>query len=114
MPTRLSIDIDKLFPVQTFFNAIPDFRFIQTVAKLLQGIGAFINDTSCLFPGDLEPDEPVFEGIRFRLFEDVVSVSHEEFNHWLREACRSYVMDNPEDSKDLEQVLRLSRLALSS
>ena len=89
MPNRLSLSEDRLFPVQAFFNALPDAIFQDVMTGLLRGVGASINDARCAFSSDLDPGEEPFDGVRFSLFEDQVVISEAQMREYIREAFRS-------------------------
>jgi hypothetical protein len=105
MPDRLSLNEGPLFPVQCFFNAISDFNFVEVIGRLLQGIGAGINDVHCTFPSDLDPWEETFVGVRFSLFEESVVVPIEQLNHFIREACHSYLASSPDKRDEIAKLL---------
>lgn len=104
MPNRLLLEGD-LFPVQCFFNAVPDSNFVEVVGRLLQGIGQGLDYARCTFPDDLDPGEEVFDGVRFSIFEDVVVLKHEEFLNYVREACCSYLATYPNDDGEINKLL---------
>ncbi|WP_152039057.1 ribonuclease toxin immunity protein CdiI [Myxococcus xanthus] len=107
MPKRLNLvgDDDPLFPGQAFFNSISERGFVEKIQQLVARVGAEIDGAQCEFPGDLEPWEPKFEGVRFSLYEDVVVVEEPVFQMFLLEACRMHVKDHPEDRARLAQIL---------
>lgn len=107
MPKRLEIvgDSDPLFPVQAFFNAVSDDSFVRTVSNLVVGIGAGADDAFCEFPGDLDPGDDPFEGVRFALYEDEVAVDERTFRRFLRLACDAYISAHPEDVEKIEDLL---------
>ena len=108
MPKRLSIvgDDDPLFPIQAFFNAIGDHSFIETIARLLKGIGAGFDDVFCEFPSDLDPGEEPFEGVRCALYEDEIVVDLDTFGRFLKLACENYVREHPEDKAQIDSLLQ--------
>lgn len=78
MPDRLQLE-ESMFPVQAFFNAIPDDCFDKVLASLQGHVGYSINDCHCQFPSDLDPDEESFSGVRFSIYEDEVILDDEDF-----------------------------------
>jgi len=106
-------DRDPLFPVQAFFNALGDRTFVDALADLLRGVGHGVNEAHCEFPGDLDPGEPRFEGVRFRLFEDEVVVSRETFERFLLAACRAQAQRCPEQRAAIAHQLAAHGLPLS-
>lgn len=106
-------DDDSLFPVQAFFNALGDATFVDTLSDLLQGVGHGVNEAHCEFPADLDPGEPPFEGVRFRLFEDEVVVSRETFERFLLAACAAQVRRCPEQHEAIARQLEAHGLRLS-
>ena len=82
-------DDDPLFPMQAFFNIIRASEFIEIVSNLTSGHGAGLECVYCGFPGDADPGEEPFEGVRFALFEDEVVVDEKTFAKFLRLACEA-------------------------
>ena len=107
MPKRLNFvkDNDPLFPVQAFFNAISDDSFVRTVENLSKNIGAAFDDCDCEFPGDLDPGDETFEGVRFSLFEEEVVVDQNTFQRFLRLACEEHLRRHPQDSHAINESL---------
>jgi hypothetical protein len=108
MPNRLSLNDDRLFPVQCFFNAVSDFTFVEVVGRLLQGIGHGADYAHCTFPSDLDPGEEAFDGVRFSIFEDSVILTVEELRRFIREACDSYLASHPEERELISGLLSSS------
>lgn len=77
MPNRLQLE-KKMFPVQAFFNSIPEHRFESVLNTLRENVGYSINNSHCEFPNELDSDEEMFEGVRFVLFEEEVIITVEE------------------------------------
>ena len=115
MSKRLELvsDRDPLFPAQAFFNALSDRTFVDALVDLLRGVGHGVNEAHCELPGDLDPGEPPFEGVRFRLFEDEVVVPRETFERFLRAACAAQVQRCPEQRAAIAQLLASHGLQLS-
>ncbi|WP_147443944.1 ribonuclease toxin immunity protein CdiI [Corallococcus sicarius] len=107
MSDRVSLvdDDDPLFPVQAFFNAVGDGDFVEVVDALVSGVGRCSNDVCCEFPGDLDPGEPVFDGVRCSLFEDSVVVGRDVFFEFMLEACRAYVRAHRAETDVLRGLL---------
>ena len=108
MPDRLSLNEDRLFPVQCFFNAVSDFNFVEVIGRLLQGVGHGADYAHCTFPSDLDPGEEVFDGVRFSIFEDSVILTDEEFRYFIREACKSYLVSHPAEWDSISSMLSSS------
>ena len=109
MPTRININDSMYFPVQALLNAVSDSSFVDFVDCLTRGIGFSSNDADCTFPGDLDPDEIPFEGVRFSLFEDEVVVSLDQLREYLTIACNSYIATHPESECNLNNYLSRGR-----
>ena len=105
MPTRLTLDDPKLFPVQAFFNSIADTSFVQVVDHLTGGIGYSINDAHVRFPADLEQDEQTFDRIRFSLHEDRVTITRNELRKHLQALATNFISQHPEEKNAVEQLL---------
>lgn len=107
MPWRLVLqnEPDELFPVQAFFNAVSDASFLRVVDSLTRGIGAGMEDAVCAFPGDLDPGEPRFDGVRFSLYEDYVVISHQRLHGYLEVVCRDFIAAHLGDREVIEVML---------
>lgn len=107
MPDNLRLDDGRLFPVQCFFNAIADFHFVETIGRLLRGIGAGVHDAHCQFSTDLDPCEEEFVGVRFSLFEESTVISVGELHNHIRAACDSYFARHPDEEIAARKALGL-------
>jgi hypothetical protein len=105
MPDRLNLDDNSLFPVQTFFNAIGDASFIRVMNSLTNGVGYSINECDCSFPGDLDPCEETFQGVRFSLFEQSAVISNQELVGYIKKVCKDFVEMYPEEEKKISDIL---------
>lgn len=105
MPDRLTIDDESLFPVQAFFNAVGDESFIRVMDSLTNGVGYSINECDCSFPGDLDPGEEVFQGVRFSLFEQSVVISTQELARYIKEVCKGFVDRKPTEQDSVARIL---------
>lgn len=109
---RIIVDDKRFFPVQVFFNAIPASYFVKCMESLAEGVGSNINGADCSFPGDLDPGERLFSGVRFRFFEEEVVLTIEELAGFAQAACDSYLQYHPEDRSKIEAALKgLKKLA---
>jgi hypothetical protein len=106
MPDRLKLNKDDLFPVQAFFNCIWDSSFVKIIDGLTKQIGAGVNEAHCEFPSDLDPGEPIFEGVRFSIFEDSIVISLSELREYLDIVCSQHVLLHPEDEGAINEMLR--------
>ena len=104
---------DDLLPVQAFFNAIPDDSFLKTIEAFSKGVGASFNDCHCEFPGDLDPEDEMIEGVQFALYEQEVVISMAAFLEYLTKACDVFINDNPEDKDDVERLLNAVTISMS-
>ncbi len=102
---QLVSDNDRLFPVQAFFNSVSASSFVTIIQSLLQGVGVSINDAHAEFPGEVEPGEKPFRGVRFSLYEDEVVVEEAVFKQFLLAACKAHLREHPEERSELSQVL---------
>lgn len=105
MPDRLTIDDDILFPVQAFFNAVSDDSFIRVMDSLTNGVGYSIYECDCSFPGDLDPGEEIFQGVRFSLFEHSVVISNQELSSYIRKVYKGFVDRFPKEQENLARIL---------
>ena len=111
MPTRLNLE-DNLLPIQAFFNAVSNFNFLKVIKHLLHGIGYTVNDVGCTFPTDLDPGEALFEGVRFSLFEEKIVISVEQLHLIIRQVCKVYCQDYPDEKCHCEKLLEEVGLTL--
>lgn len=106
MPTRLTLTDPNLLPIQAFFNAVGDASFLRVIECLTKGVGFSINDVDCSFPGDLDPGDESFDGVRFSLFEQRIVISTDELWHYLEIVCKAYIAGSPKDETILGEYLR--------
>jgi len=109
MPTRLLLSNPALLPVQAFFNSIGDDSFVRVIDCLTSGIGYSIDEADCTFPGDLDPDEAPFEGVRFSLFQDSIAISLDQLHDYLEVVCSHHITLHPETSEYLKRMLSRNR-----
>lgn len=95
---------DDLFPVQAFFNAIPERSFVAVLEEFSRGIGAGFNEAGCMLPGESEEDE-VFSGVRFYVSSEEVDLSCSDFLSLLLSISESYVERNPQDGGRVRELL---------
>jgi hypothetical protein len=106
---RLRISDSRLFPVQVFFNAIGDDQFHDVLGDLSRGVGRGFDEVVALFPGDVDPSEEPFEGVKFRHFEEEVVLDFPTFLQYLSQAADSYVNGHPEERLEVERLLTEAR-----
>lgn len=70
-----------------------------------KGVGASFNDCHCEFPGDLEPEHGLIEGIQFSLYEQEVVISNSKFLQYLKNICDIFIEDNPQEKVNIEHLL---------
>ena len=104
-PDRLRLP-DSLFPVQAFFNALSNEDFVRIVSSLSTGVGAVVNEVSCLFPGDLDPTDEPFSGVEFSCGPDEIRLSRPEAAKYLKMAVEAHLLENPPDAEALAGVIR--------
>lgn len=92
-------------PVITFFNAINNNEFIDTIEQMSKGIGRGFDEVDCSFPGDLEADDEPFEGVEFALGYQEIILDYKTYFHYLELACLRYVSEFPQDKKIIEKNL---------
>ena len=96
---------DKLFPVQAFFNIIPDRRFVDTLKAFSKGIGAGFNDVECAFPGEQEFGEEVINGIEFALHHHEVVITYNQFFSILKDVCDVFINTNKTKKDEVVTLL---------
>jgi hypothetical protein len=99
-------DRDPKFPVQAFFNSISDSSFISIVSSLVKQVGYCTDNACCTFPGDLDPGEEIFEGVKFSLFEDAVIIDNQSFLNYLELVCNKHVEFCPNDKEEISNLLK--------
>lgn len=104
---------DRLLPVQAFFNAISEDRFIQTLEAFSKGVGASFNDCHCEFPGDLDPEDNPIEGVQFALYDQEIVITNAEFLKYLITVCDSFVGERPDLEADVNRVLEIVKDSMS-
>lgn len=93
--------------MQAFFNAIGASDFVRTYRDLMNGIGHGMEGILlCEFPGDLDPWEERFDGVRFYFYEEVVTVDYSVFARFALAAAQAHVKTRPEDKAELEAMLK--------
>lgn len=105
---------DKLLPVQAFFNAIPDRRFISTLEAFSRGVGAGFNETYCGFPGDEEIGDEPLSGIEFAIKDEEIILPYTDFFDILSRVCDSYIAHNPERKNEVTSLLSLIKNKLNA
>lgn len=101
---RINLE-DKLFPVQAYFNSIPDKSFIRVLQDFSKNIGSGFEETSISFPEEAEKwgDEP-FKGVEFGIFEKEIIISNEDFIKYLRIVCNGYNKDHQHQKEEVEKL----------
>ena len=101
---RINLE-DKLFPVQAYFNSIPDRSFIRVLQDFSKNIGSGFEETSISFPEEAEKwgDEP-FKGVEFGIFEKEIIISNEDFIKYLRIVCNGYNKDHQHQKEEVEKL----------
>lgn len=105
MPTRLNLDTDEHFPVQTFFNAVDDASFLSMLSALSKKTGFSVNDADCSFPSDLDPDEEPFEGVRFSVADESAVICWGTLLIYIRAACEQYLSSHPDERPAIRDIL---------
>lgn len=93
------------FPVQAFFNAISDDRFVEVIGHLARGNGAGIDVCHCFFSGDAEPDDAPWAGVEFSIFEERVVLSYAQFFYALGVVCGAQRARCPEQAAELDAII---------
>ncbi len=103
--------VDRLWPMEAFFNAIPSDEFVSVIRNLVHGIGHGFDDVVCTFPNDLDPDEETFEGVEFWVYcNATLVVDHPTLLTYIRLASERHVRSFPEDRFILNRILEHSEL----
>ncbi|TWP23455.1 hypothetical protein ETU10_06920 [Apibacter muscae] len=99
---RITLE-DNFFPVQAYFNSIPDRSFLKVLQDFSKNIGSGFEETSIGFPEKAEEwgEEP-FKGVEFGIFEKEIIISNTDFIKYLRMVCNVYEEDYPEQKEEVE------------
>lgn len=95
----------KMFPVQAFFNAMPERALLSALDGFSKGVGAGFNDAVCEFPQEVESDAEMFSGVKFYIFEEELVISNAEFLRCLEGVCQIHIARHPESQSLVEQLL---------
>jgi hypothetical protein len=109
MTFRLVLD-DHLLPVQMYFNAIPEYRFLDIVEALSHRHGRGLDICIIEFPELVEPGEEPFSGVKFYLPDEEVIISNQEFVMYVKKACEAHLREHPEDKDRTDTMLNRIRL----
>ena len=99
---------ESLYPLIGFFNAISTSSFVETIKHLAEGVGVVIEYNGCYFPTDLEPNEEVFEGVKFSeeyLHEEII-VSYAVVYKYMAAVCDIFAQEHPETAAELRASLK--------
>ena len=103
--TKIKIELSgSLFPVQAYFNSIPDEKFLKVLVDFSNGIGSGFEETSICFENESEYEQS-FKGVEFGLFNQEVIISNEEFIKVLKAVSSIYQKDYPEFHEEVEILL---------
>lgn len=113
--SRIAPDInDEYYTAKFYLYSIPDTIFLRVLENMSKGIGTSLDYLHCEFPGDIEEDEEPFEGVRFRVLDDDgVVLGEEKFYHLLKNTCKEYLMDFPQDRETVQRLLNKLAYKLS-
>ena len=104
----------KASPAEEGHRAVMDFfesvneqgRFLWALSSLLKGVGCVVNEDYCAFPDWGDPDPELhFTGVKIGSFDQEATVSLEEFNSLMNEACAGYLILHPEDQESLRALV---------
>lgn len=90
--------LDKFSTAKLFFNLVyQDNCFLEVVDHLVNGRGFVLNDIGCVFPNvDSYYEEDRFSGVYFFIGEQELTISDNEFEKLLHDACKKYNEIHPE------------------
>lgn len=100
---RLHLD-DHLFPVEAFFNVLPDGRFLSIIEHLASGTGVDYNGVGCFLPGD--DGEAPETGAEFYVLDKEVRITDTELHIYVTHAMQAYLSDHEEDRVAGEALLK--------
>jgi hypothetical protein len=77
--------------------------------NLSQQFGFSIDDACCQFPSDRDPDDPMFDGVQFSIFEEVATISLTETRQYMVRVAEEFVRLHPNKRDELAPIMaRLS------
>ncbi|WP_443747385.1 ribonuclease toxin immunity protein CdiI [Asticcacaulis solisilvae] len=89
---------DDLLPVQAFFNALPDDRFLHLLDGMLDGIGIDYNGVGCVLPGEDDESAPE-NGILFYVGSEEKWLPDERVLKHFDAAVEAYLATHPQDKE---------------
>ncbi|WP_413365203.1 ribonuclease toxin immunity protein CdiI [Lysinibacillus sp. 3P01SB] len=105
---------DEYYTAKFYLYSIPDITFLRVLENMSKGIGTSLDYLHCEFPGDIEEEEGPFEGVRFRVLDDNgIVLDEEEFYYLLKNTCKEYLMDFPQDRGTVQRLLNKVAYKLS-
>jgi hypothetical protein len=102
MQTRLFLE-EGLFPVQAFFNAIPDQMFLDTLSRLASGTGQVYNSTGAIFSEDAADGIPL-EMVEFFVQGEELLLGLATAMNYAQAALDVYQLANPAEHAACEKV----------
>lgn len=103
---------DELLPVQAFFNALPDDKFLLLLQGVLNGVGVDYNGVGCVLPGEDDDSAPE-TGVLFYVGEEEKWLPNDQVAAHLEEAVAAFLTTHPEDREQADTLLSEARDAFS-
>ncbi len=107
---RMSL-ADELLPVQAFFNALPDDRFLSLMQGMLDGISVGYNSVGCVLPD--EDDDTPDTGVLFYVGEEEKWLPNDQVAVYFRKALAAFAKNNPEDRAKVNDLLSQALVVFS-
>lgn len=105
---RLNLSV-ALFPVESFFNVLPDSLFFRMLESFSEGVGMSYNVPSCDFIAASEEEkkhnDAQFSSVKFSALGEDVIISNEDFVSYLCQACDVYLEKNPQAKTHVDPYL---------
>lgn len=103
---NIDYDLDSLWIVKEVFNSMNNMFFLETLNRLVDGIGWPNEYAGCQFSNDLDESEEPFKGVLcWYLNDDETIVSEKDFYDCLKMACERYIELNPEKQQEILKIM---------
>ena len=95
---------DELLPVQAFFNALPDDKFLSLLRGMLSGVGVDYNGVGCVLPGEDDGSAPE-TGVLFYVGEEEKWLPNARVAAHFEEAIAAFLTTHPGDREQADALL---------
>ena len=103
---------DELLPVQAFFNALPDDKFLPLLQGMLNGVGVDYNGVGCVLPGEDDSSAPD-TGVLFYVGEEEKWLPNDQVAAHIKEAVAAFLTTHPQEREQAEALLSEAQVAFN-